>query len=152
MLLTAMLTALSGCAGKNSAEKNPPPIQLDKFSADDETSALETARKFAEAFEKALISGDFKYLESTVAGKKFSASNFAGMRNAMIKFYGTPRKLTYATTLQQGKLRDILWKITFERQKAPEANSEYHEILLCVRIFRESGKTPEVAGFFIKRF
>ena len=52
----------------------------------------------------------------------------------------------------QGKLRDILWKITFERQKAPEANSEYHEILLCVRIFRESGKTPEVAGFFIKRF
>ena len=150
--LFAVVPMLSGCAGKDVPAKNPPAVQLDKFSADDEISALETARKFAAAFEKALVSGDFKYLEPTVAGKKLSASNFSGMRNAMIKLYGTPKKLTYATTLRQGKLRDMLWKITFEKQKAPEASCEYNEILLCVRIFREPGKTPEVAGFFIKRF
>ena len=154
--LFAALAVLTGCAGKDAKKENPPSVQLDGFSLQDESAALNLASNFAGAFEKSLISGDFKHLEpmlpTPVSGKKFSATDFSGMRNAMIQLYGVPRKLGYVTTLQQGKLRDMLWKITFERQKTPGVPGEFFEILLCVRIFREPGKSPEIAGFFIKRF
>ena len=154
--LFAVVSILSGCAGKDAPKEDTPTIRLEEFSSQDEAAALNLARNFAGAFEKSLISGDFKHLEPILpmpeGGKKFSATDFSGMRKAMIQFYGIPRKIGYAATLQQGKLRDVLWKITFERQKTPGVSGEFFEILLCVRIFREPGKTPEIAGFFIKRF
>ena len=156
LLLFAALAMLTGCAGKDASKEKPQSVQLEEFSSQDEAAALNLAGNFAGAFEKSLISGDFKHLEpmlpTPASGKKFSATDFSGMRNAMIQLYGTPRKLGYVTTLQQGKLRDMLWKITFERQKTPGVPGEFFEILLCVRIFREPGNPPAVAGFFIKRF
>ena len=156
LLLFAVLAVLTGCSGKDASKEKPQSVQLEEFSSQDEAAALNLAGNFAGAFEKSLISGDFKHLEpmlpTPASGRKFSATDFSGMRNAMIQFYGTPRKIGYAATLQQGKLRDVLWKITFERQKTPGVPGEFFEILLCVRIFREPGKSPEIAGFFIKRF
>ena len=151
MVLTVLLTA---CAGKNSPET--PQLQLGDFSENDENSGKKAAEIFADSFGKSLVSGDFKHLEPHLppipGGKKFTAPDFAQMRNAMITLYGTPRKLVYVTTLNQGKLRDMLWKITFEQQSRDGKPGECREILLCVRIFKEDGKAPEVAGFFIKRF
>ena len=154
--LTVLTVLLTGCAGKNSPAEKTPQVRLGNFSVNDEDSGMKVAGIFAESFGKSLISGDFKHLEPHLppipGGKKFTAPDFAQMRDAMITLYGTPRKLAYVTTLNQGKLRDMLWKITFEQQGKDGKAGEIREILLCVRVFKEDGKSPEVAGFFIKRF
>ena len=157
LLLSMVLTMLlTGCAWKNSPAEKTPQIQLGEFSENDENSGMKVAGKFADSFGNSLISGDFKHLEPLLppipGGKKFTAPEFDQMRNAMMTLYGTPRKLVYVTTLNQGKLRDMLWKITFEQQSKDGKTGEIREILLCVRVFKEDGKAPEVAGFFIKRF
>ena len=156
VLSTALSILLTGCAGKNSAAEKTPQIQLGEFSVNDENSGMKVAGVFADAFGKSLISGEFKHLEphlpSIPGVRKFTAPDFAQMRDAMMKLYGTPRKLTYIASLNQGKLRDMLWKITFELPGKDGKTGESKEILLCVRVFKEDGKTPEVAGFFVKRF
>ena len=157
-LLSGVLLSLlsAGCAGKDAGKEKTPPIQLGEFSSEDEKTAFSVAKTFADAFGKALVSGEFKHLEphlpSDGSGKKFSAPDFAGMRGAMIRIYGKPLKLTYVTSLTQGKLRDMRWKVSFARQDSAGNTGEISEILLCVRIFREPGKQPGIAGFFLKRF
>lgn len=156
LLYAVPVLILTGCAGKNAEPEKTPQIQLAGFTSADEKIAHDVAKIFAAAFEKSLISGDFKHLESQLpplpSVKKFTAAEFAGMRDSMIKLYGTPRKLSYAASLQQGKLRDMLWKVTFEWKRTPEVPAETREILLCIRIFKANGKSPEIAGFFFKRF
>lgn len=155
---TALLSAvfavlLAGCAGKNVEAEKAPQVQLGEFSSADENTALGVARIFAGAFEKSLVSGEFKHLVPYLPGAaKFTAADFNRMRGALHQLYGTPQKLTYATSLNQGKLRDMLWKITFVRQSTSGGTEEVREILLCVRIFREPGKQPAIAGFSLKRF
>ena len=156
--VTALLSAvfavlLAGCAGKNVEAEKTPQVQLGEFSSADENTALGVARVFAGAFEKSLVSGEFKHLVPYLPGTaKFTAADFNRMRGTLLQLYGTPQKLTYAASLNQGKLRDMLWKVTFVRQNTPGVPGEIREILLCVRIFREPGKQPAIAGFFLKRF
>ena len=150
---TAVMLLDSGCS---SAPEKPAPPVLGAFSAENEKTAMTVAQNFASAFEKALVSGDFNHLKPVFppgTKQQMSEGYFQKMRRTMLNFYGTPQKLAYITFLNQGKLRDYLWKISFLKPgKEKNSPPESREIILSVRIFCEAGKSPAVAGFFFQRF
>ena len=131
---------------------------LEKFSEKGAAEAFACASGFVAGFEKSLLDGDFSSFKQVLPapGKgnvpQLDARSFGRMRSSLLQIYGVPQKMEYLAVLDQGKLRDYLWKIKFLRPaKAPEL-PESREILFSVRIYQEVGRPPAVAGFAFKRF
>ena len=148
------LGLICGCASTKTPPKEKAPV-LENFDKENEQRALAVASAFASGFEKSLISGEFSHFAQVfpaTSQSKMSQEHFQKLRAAMMKIYGKPEKLQYVTFLNQGKLRDYLWKITFTSpgQNAAAAPG-VREILLSVRVYCENGNAA-VSGFFFQRF
>ena len=158
MLQTALILSLCGCASMKGNEKEqskPAPVVLGEFSATHDAAALTAAKNFAAAFERSIRLNDFQFLQSALSrtgGNRFNAAAFAKLRTEMLTVYGNFQKMEYITWLDQGKLRDYLWKISFSKTDGSGKKSSPREILFCVRVFCEKDKQPDVAGFFFRKF
>lgn len=151
----AAMLLLSACTSQVKPPAERPPV-LAHFSAENETAAMQVASAFASGFEKSLVSGDFSHFQKVFPKNSktpMKPEHFGKMRQMMTKLYGTPQELQYVTFLNQGKLRDYLWKITFSSPaKPPQKVPAVREILLCVRVYCEAGSPPAISGFFFQRF
>ncbi|MBR7107292.1 MAG: hypothetical protein IKC89_02630 [Lentisphaeria bacterium] len=154
LLLGSALLLVCGCVSSKTPPKEKAPV-LENFNKENEQRALAVASAFASGFEKSLISGEFSHFAQVFPANsksKMSEEHFKKLREAMMKLYGKPEKLHYITFLNQGKLRDYLWKITFTSPgKNGAAAPGVREILLSVRIYCENGNAA-VSGFFFQRF
>ena len=131
------------------------PVVLGEFSAKHDAAALGAARNFAAAFEKSVRQNDFRFLQAALpraSRNKFTAEAFAKLHAEMLAVYGDFQKMEYVTWLDQGKLRDYLWKMSFLKPDKSGKKSSPREILFCVRVFCEKDKEPDAAGFFFRKF
>ena len=153
-----LILCLCGCSAiKDRGKKQPEsaPVVLEEFSGSHDADALKTAGNFAAAFEKSIRLNDFRFLQAMLpltSKSKFTANAFAKLQAEMSAVYGKFQKMEYVTWLDQGKVRDYLWKMTFLKYDKSGEKSLPREILFCVRVFCEKDKQPDVAGFFFRKF
>ena len=153
-----LILCLCGCALiKERGKKQPEtaPVVLEEFSGSHDTAALSAAKNFAAAFEKSIRLNDFQFLQMMLprsSRSKFTTDAFAKLHAEMSAVYGNFQKMEYVTWLNQGKVRDYLWKMTFIKSGKPGEKGLTREILFCVRMFCEKDKQPDVAGFFFRKF
>ena len=149
---------ICSCSTVSRKKNQPESPVLERFSEKSSGEAFACAAEFAAGFEKSLLSGDFasfkQVLPVSANGNKMQldAVRFGRMRSSLLQIYGVPQKMEYVAMLDQGKLRDYLWKIKFMRPAEAPALPESREILFSIRVYQESGQTPAVAGFVFKRF
>ena len=158
-VLTTFCTSVllfCGCtAPKAEKAAEEPAIVLGEFSQTSAAEALTVASNFTAGFEKSLLTADFAPFAAVLPANskvQFTAESFNKMRTGLISLYGNPQKLEYLTFLDQGKIRDYLWRIKFSKPDKDGKSFSSREILFCVRVYCENGKKPDIAGFFFQRF
>ena len=149
---------LCSCVSKKDNGNKPSevtPVVLGEFSAKHDEAAFAAAGNFAAAFEKSIRQNDFQFLQAALppaSRSRYTAEAFAKLRAEMLAVYGNFQKMEYVTWLDQGKLRDYLWKMSFLKPDRSGKKSSPREILFCVRVFCEKDKQPDAAGFFFRKF
>ena len=108
------------------------------------------ADKFIGALAESLKSGDFAAFKAVQRpdGKAFPEERFKKMHSAFGKQFGKLVAAERLGVLDQGRVRDHLWKFTFERESGEKLR---REIVCWVRVGIENGE-PMIAGFSFNFF
>ena len=151
----SMAAVVGGCAAGKSVEKQsaPPAAKATEnreqiFPEKAETPALALAEKFVGGLVESLKSGDFQtFLSAQPAGSRpFKKEDFDKMRDSLSKRYGKLTASEYLGQLDQGRVRDFLWKFTFERDDSAGIPAARRQIVCWVRVGAVNGE-PVLAGF-----
>lgn len=149
LLLPVLPVLLASCAGKSAAPAAVAAVKLQPFSPENETESLKISTVFADGFAAAVKAGDFKFWQQVLPehiAAKISLEIFQKMCRELETGFGKLESAVFFGTLQNGNLRDNLWKLRFVK------DGKVREVLYLVRVYcRENGK-PEISGFGIRRF
>ena len=154
LFAAAVLAGSSGCASaaKDSSPKQPKPPAPAAFSEKDGAAARDAAGVFVGAFADALKAGEWDRLPPELR-PKVSEAMFRRMCDSFGKRRGTLVGTGFVTVLDQGIVRDYLWKFTFEKPlpapagSAPDAApaTQKNEVIYLVRMGILEGK-PTIVG------
>ena len=154
--LMAVALAAAGCSSiKDKPQENSPakPELTPLISSNQLKSSKETASQFAMALAASLKEKSFiPWSRVMPPGRKITEKMFLHMFSDFKIKYGDFVSLTELGELDQGILRDYLWKMRFVKNAAPPAKGVPHEIIFWVRIYQENGKAPAIGGFGFKSF
>lgn len=153
--LAALVLFAAGCRSaetpekKNSAATEKKTVVPGSFTAAADAPARDAAGKFVSAFADALKAGDREKLPEPMHAKVTDAM-FKRMCDSFARRRGTLREIAFVTVLDQGIVRDYLWKFTFEKPlSAPDAKSapamQKNEVIYLVRLGIVDGK-PVIVG------
>ena len=151
LIFAAAVLLGGGCASNGEAKKpedKPPKLTPDaSIPAEREHEARAAAEKMALGMAEALKTGDFEKFSSTQqkGGRRMPPEVFFKLRKSMLQRFGKPIRAEYLGVLDQGPVRDYMWKFIFESKKTSGAPGR-HEIVCWVRVGFAGGK-PVVAGF-----
>ena len=157
--LAVLLFLAAGCRStetpenRDSAAAEKKTAAPGRFSDADDAPARDAAEKVVAAFAAALEAGDREKLPEPMRDK-VSGPMFQRMCDSFARRRGTLRGTALVTVLDQGIVRDYLWKFTFEKSAAaasagsaaaavPEVRKS--EVIYLVRIGILNGK-PTVVG------
>ena len=147
-ILTAVFFALAfsvtGYGADAKADIVPDPV----FPAKLEAPAKQLAERLALGLAESLKSGDFAAFDAVqpaTAKRKFTSEIFGKMRAALEQRYGTLVNAEYFGRLEQGKVMDFLWKLSFEKDEGKDKKVR-REILLQIRAGSVKGEAV-IAGF-----
>lgn len=146
-IFAAMLSAALLCAGNEV----PGNKTVESFPKTAESPARELAGKLVLGLVDSLKSGDYAAFKAAqpAGDRAVKKETFEQMRQALSKRYGTLVGAEYFGVLDQGRVADFLWKLTFERSGASGATRR--EIVCWVRVGIENGE-PMIAGFSFNFF
>lgn len=152
IVLAAALAAAAagGCATGGDAKKEdaPPKIVPDPgIPAGRENEAKAAAERMAVGMAEALKSGDFEKFRVTQqkGGRMMPPEVFHRLRKSMTRNFGNLTGIEYFGMLDQGRVRDHLWKFVFESPEGA-AKPRHHEIVYWVRV-GFAGGAPVVYGY-----
>jgi hypothetical protein len=155
-LLPVMLLAFAGCSSVSDKQgkKAPEVPELAPLTSETQLkTSQEIAGKFAAALAASLKQKSFiPWSQAMPPGRKITEKMFLNMFSDFKLKYGDFVSLTEFGELDQGVVRDYLWKMRFMKPAAPPAKGVPHEILFWVRIYQENGKAPAIGGFGFKSF
>jgi len=142
----AILAVSSGCASaaKDAARKQPKAPVPAAFTEKDGEAARAAAGVFVGAFADALRAGEWNRLPAELR-PKVSEAMFRRMCDSFGKRRGVLVGTGFVTVLDQGIVRDYLWKFTFEKPAAPPAAPQKNEVIYLVRMGILEGK-PAIVG------
>ena len=136
--------ALSGQGADKKVEIVPDPV----FPAQLEAPAKQLAERLALGLAESLRSGDFAAFDAVqpeASKRKFTREIFDKMRTALDQRYGKLVNAEYFGRLEQGRVMDFLWKLSFEKNEAKD-KAVRREILLQIRTGSVKGEVI-IAGF-----
>jgi len=145
-LLAAMLLLVS-CAEKSPS--STAAVKLQPFTKETETRSLKMSTAFADGFAEAVKTGDFKYWQQVLpphVAAKVTPEVFKKMCGELAETFGKLESSTFFGTLENGNLRDNLWKLRFVK------DGKVREVLYLVRVYCAENGQPEISGFGIRRF
>ena len=151
MVTAALMTALAGgCASGADAKKEEQPKVLPDpaIPTGREPEAKAAAEKMANGMAEALKSGDFeKFRVTQQAGSRMMPPElFAKVRKSMTRNFGKLTGSEYIGFLDQGRVRDYMWKFAFEAPRKDSAAPRHHEIIYWVRVGFANG-APVIYGY-----
>ena len=144
--LAAMLLLVS-CAGVDPSGQ--AAVKLQPFSPESELRSREISQSFAAGFVAAVKNGDFKLWQQVMPphiAAKITPEVFRQMCRELDSTLGKLESGTLFGTLQNGNLRDNLWKLHFVK------DGRSREVLYLVRVYCSENNEPEISGFGIRRF
>ena len=150
IIFAAAMLLAAGCATdeeKKQEEKIPKLTPDATIPVEREHEARTATEKMALGMAEALKSGDFEKFSSTQqkGGRMMPPEVFFKLRKSMLQRFGKPVGAEYLGTLDQGPVKDYMWKFIFEPRKGSAAPG-HHEIVYWVRAGFAGGK-PVVYGY-----
>ena len=151
MAAAALVTAFAGgCASGNDAKKEEAPKVVPDLNipADREPEAKAAAEKMANGMAEALKSGDFeKFRVTQQKGVRMMPPElFFKVRKSMMQNFGTLTGSEYVGSLDQGRVKDYMWKFMFEAPRKDSTVPRHHEIIYWVRAGFANG-APVIYGY-----
>ena len=151
MATAALVTALAGgCASGIDAKKEEPPKVVPDLNipADREPEAKAAAERMANGMAEALKTGDFEKFRVTQqeGARMMPPELFAKVRKSMMRNFGNLIGSGYIGSLDQGRVRDYMWKFVFEAPRKDSPVPRHHEIIYWVRVGFANG-APVVYGY-----
>ena len=153
IVFAAALTAVfaGGCA-TSEAEKKAAAVQSVApdpcVPAEREAEAKAAAEKIALGMAEALRTGDFEKFRVTQqeGARMMPPELFAKVRKSMMRNFGNLTGSEYIGFLDQGRVRDYMWKFVFEAPRKDSPVPRHHEIIYWVRVGFANG-APVVYGY-----
>lgn len=142
-----------GCATAAEAPETESAVKAaELFPPAREAAAKALAEKLVNGLVESLRSGDFAAFRAAQpqGARVFKPEAFDQMRGALSKRYGKLVSSEYFGRLDQGRVMDFLWKLSFERADGT-GKTMRHQIICWVRIGVVNGE-PAVAGFSFNFF
>ena len=151
MATAALVTALAGgCASGSDAKKEEPPKVVPDLNipADREPEAKAAAERMANGMAEALKTGDFEKFRVTQqeGARMMPPELFAKVRKSMMRNFGNLIGSGYIGSLDQGRVRDYMWKFVFEAPRKDSPVPRHHEVIYWVRVGFADG-APVVYGY-----
>jgi len=151
MAAAALVTVLAGgCASGGDAknEEAPKVVPDIKIPAEREPEAKAAAEKMANGMAEALKTGDFEKFRVTQqpGARMMPPELFAKVRKSMTHNFGKLTGSEYIGSLDQGRVRDYMWKFIFEAPRKDSPVPRHHEIIYWVRVGFANG-APVVYGY-----
>ena len=146
--LTVLLALAFSLSMYAADEKAAVSVPDQVFPAALEAPAKQLAQRLALGLAESLKSGEFLAFDAVqpeAAKRKFTAETFGKMQTALEQRYGKLVNAEFFGQLDQGKVRDFLWKYSFEKT-ADKDKKIRHEILMLVRTGSVNGEAV-IAGF-----
>ena len=146
--LTVLLALAFSLSMYAADEKAAAPVPDQVFPAALEAPAKQLAQRLALGLAESLKSGEFSAFDAVqpeAAKRKFTAETFGKMQTALEQRYGKLVNAEFFGQLDQGKVRDFLWKYSFEKT-ADKDKKIRHEILMLIRTGSVNGGAV-IAGF-----
>ena len=145
----AVLSAFLLNAGN---EVPPAKPAAEMFTKAAEAPARALAEKLVLGLAESLKSGDFAAFEAAQPAndRAVKKETFEQMRKALNKRYGNLVDVEYFGKLDQSRVADFLWKLTFERTGA-SGTAIRRQIICWVRVGIAKGE-PVIAGFSFNFF
>ncbi len=151
LFAAAFAVFAGGCATGDAAKKpeEAPKVVPDlRIPADREPEVKAAAEKMANGMAEAIRTGDFeKFRVTQQEGVRMMPPElFVKVRKSMMRNFGTLIGSEYIGSLDQGRVKDHMWKFTFEAARKDSPVPRRHEIIYWVRVGFSQG-APVVYGY-----